>query len=73
MRSIGAVQSRWEPRLFLPKETPMRPESIQTYLRAQPFRPFRIVMNSGKTYEVRHPEAASVGRDAVVDAEPGTP
>jgi hypothetical protein len=44
----------------------MRPDSLMTYLKAQPFRPFRMVLNSGKTYDVRHPEFLKVGRDSVV-------
>ena len=37
--------------------------TVQTFrdlLAKRPFRPFRIVMSSGKTYEVRHPEMAWV-------------
>jgi hypothetical protein len=29
-------------------------------LRQQPFKPFRLVMSSGESYEVRHPEMAWV-------------
>lgn len=29
-------------------------------MKAQPFQPFRLIMSSGKTYEVRHPEMAWV-------------
>lgn len=35
--------------------------TVQTFrdlLADRPFKPFRIVMSSGKTYEVRHPEMA---------------
>lgn len=35
--------------------------TVQTFrdlLTDRPFKPFRIVMSSGKTYEVRHPEMA---------------
>jgi hypothetical protein len=41
----------------------MQPSTLQTYVRAQPFRPFRIVMNSGAAYDIRHPEMIHVGRD----------
>jgi hypothetical protein len=41
----------------------LRPEALLSYVRAQQFRPFRIVMNSGRAYEVRHPEMIRVGRD----------
>ena len=39
--------------------------TLQTYrdlLNQQPFRPFRIVMSSGQSYEVRHPEMAMLTR-----------
>jgi len=36
----------------------MSPDGIRKLLRQQPFNPFRIVMSSGKEYEVRHPEMA---------------
>ncbi len=36
--------------------------SILTYTKAQPFRPFRIQMASGKTFDVRHPEMVKVGK-----------
>jgi hypothetical protein len=35
--------------------------TVQTFrelLKEQPFKPFRLVMSSGKTYDVRHPEMA---------------
>ncbi len=34
----------------------MSPEALNTLLKAVPFRPFRITMVNGKTYDVRHPE-----------------
>ena len=39
--------------------------TIQTFrelLTQQPFKPFRLVMSSGQTYEVRHPEMAMLTR-----------
>jgi hypothetical protein len=39
--------------------------TVQTFrdlLSARPFRPFRIVMSSGQSYDVRHPEMAFVTR-----------
>ncbi|MFN4259209.1 MAG: hypothetical protein ACK4RK_07910 [Gemmataceae bacterium] len=35
---------------------------LLTYVNAEPFRPFRIHMASGRTYEIRHPEMIQVGR-----------
>lgn len=39
----------------------MGPQEILNCLVAQPFRPFRIRMNSGRVFEVRHPEMVRVG------------
>jgi hypothetical protein len=44
----------------------MRPETVLSYVRAQPFRSFRIVLNSGKVYDVHHPEFIEVGRDVCI-------
>jgi hypothetical protein len=38
---------------------------VGEYVTAEPFRPFRIRMASGTTYEVRHPEMILVGRTSV--------
>jgi hypothetical protein len=40
----------------------MTPQEILNYVQARPFRPFRIRMNSRRTYDVRHPEMVKVGR-----------
>ena len=32
------------------------------YVTAEPFRPFRISMASGRVFEIRHPEMVQVGR-----------
>jgi hypothetical protein len=37
-------------------------QSFRDLLRRQPFLPFRLVMSSGQTYEVRHPEMAMLTR-----------
>ena len=42
------------------------PSDILLWTKAEPFRPFRITMNAGRAYEVRHPELAIVYRDSVV-------
>lgn len=31
------------------------------YVRAAPFRPFRIQMSGGRTFDIRHPEMVRVG------------
>jgi hypothetical protein len=43
--------------------------TVQTFrdlLAARPFRPFRLVMSSGQTYEVRHPEMAMLTRTSIL-------
>ena len=44
----------------------MSPEGIRELLRQQPFKPFRLVMSSGKAYEVRHPEMAMLLRNDIL-------
>jgi len=38
---------------------------IGEYVAAEPFRPFRIKMASGQSFEIRHPETILVGRTSV--------
>jgi hypothetical protein len=43
--------------------------TVQTFrelLAQRPFRPFRLVMSSGQTYEVRHPEMAWLTRTDIL-------
>jgi hypothetical protein len=43
--------------------------TLQTYrelLAQRPFKPFRLVMSSGQTYEVRHPEMAWLTRTSIL-------
>ncbi len=37
-------------------------QRIGSYITAEPFRPFRIQMNGGRTFEIRHPEMVQLGR-----------
>jgi hypothetical protein len=43
----------------------MRSEDLLYHLHRQPFRRFRLILTDGRTYEVRHPEMAMVGRSTV--------
>ena len=43
----------------------MRPDDLLEWRWAVPFRPFRICLNSGRTYDIRHPEMLRVGRSYV--------
>lgn len=54
--------------------------TVQTFrdlLKQQPFRPFRVVMSSGQSYEVRHPEMAFLTRTSILvgidEADDGVP
>jgi hypothetical protein len=54
--------------------------TVQTFrdrLTQRPFRQFRVVMSSGKAYEVRHPEMAMLTRSdllvGVGDVDEGVP
>jgi len=40
----------------------MTVQTFQKLLAQQPFQPFRLVMSSGRTYDVRHPEMAMLTR-----------
>jgi len=44
----------------------MRPEDILFWLKAVPFKPFRICLNSGRTYEIRHPEMLKLSRTTML-------
>ena len=55
----------------------MTVQTFQQLLTQRPFKPFRLVMSSGQTYDVRHPEMAwltrsdiLVGVDATDDGVP---
>ena len=42
----------------------MRPADLLQMVRATPFEPFRIRLNSGRTFEIRHPEMVKVGKSS---------
>jgi hypothetical protein len=43
----------------------MTSRKLVEYLSAELFRPFRVKMASGQSYEIRHPEMILVGRSSV--------
>ncbi|HWA97305.1 MAG TPA: hypothetical protein VG713_02385 [Pirellulales bacterium] len=54
--------------------------TVQTFrdlLQQRPFKPFRLIMSSGQSYEVRHPEMAWLTRTDILvgidEAEDGIP
>jgi hypothetical protein len=42
------------------------PQELLNYLKAKPFRPFRIHMASGESFDIRHPEMAKVGKNFLI-------
>ena len=44
----------------------MTVQTFQELLSKRPFQPFRLVMSSGRTYEVRHPEMAFLTRSDIL-------
>jgi hypothetical protein len=44
----------------------MRPDAIRELLRRRPFRPFRVHVSDGATYDVAHPEAARVSAMTII-------
>ncbi|MFO0840202.1 MAG: hypothetical protein U1D55_16970 [Phycisphaerae bacterium] len=49
----------------------MRPDDLLELLRAAPFKPFRIHLSDGASFEIRHPDMAIVQRSKVTVAVPG--
>jgi hypothetical protein len=43
----------------------MRPDDAIERVKAAPFRPFRTCLNSGRTFEIRHPKMVKVGRSTI--------
>lgn len=43
----------------------LAPRIVLDFVTAEPFRPFRLHMASGRTFEVGHPEMVRVGRSSV--------
>lgn len=44
----------------------MTPQTILGYVRAEPFRLFRIHMASGRSFDIRHPEMIKVLKSSVL-------
>ncbi len=51
----------------------MRMQDVQKRLRDAPFRPFRMHLTDGSSYEVRHPELVLLGRRMLILGIPGRP
>ncbi len=44
----------------------LTPPQVLACVKAEPFRPFRLHMASGNTFDVRHPEMVKVGKSFVL-------
>ena len=44
----------------------MVPQTVLGYVKAEPFRPFRLHLASGRAFDIRHPEMIKVLRSAVL-------
>ncbi len=44
----------------------MTPQSVLDYVKAEPFRPFRLNLASGRTFDIRHPEMIKVLKSSVL-------
>jgi len=45
----------------------LTPPQVLTFVKAQPFRPFRLHMASGVSFDIRHPEMVKVGKSFLLD------
>jgi hypothetical protein len=44
-----------------------RPDDIQAWVRERPFKPLRLVLSTGQTYDISHPDLIMIGsRDVMV-------
>ena len=59
MRRLTAAH---DTRMMLRIVDMMTYQRIGNYVTAEPFRPFRVNMVSGQSFEIRHPEMVQVGR-----------
>jgi hypothetical protein len=50
----------------------MNSEAAKRLLQEQPFLPLEVRMSSGKSYIIRHPECAAVGKNTLVIIDPET-
>ncbi len=44
----------------------LSPQTVLGYVKAEPFRPFRLHLASGRTFDVRHPEMIKILKSSVL-------
>src|SRR5262245_11335730 len=52
---------------------PMTPAELLPLLQRRPFVPFQLLLSTGATYDIRHPELVMVGRGTVIVGIPINP
>jgi hypothetical protein len=75
--TLDRRSSRFFPRRStdLPRSAKMMSMNLETFrelLTQRPFKPFRLAMSSGQSYEVRHPEMAWLTRSDILVGVGGT-
>jgi hypothetical protein len=48
----------------------LTPQTVLGYVKAEPFRPFRLHLASGRTFDVRHPEMVKILKSSVLVFKP---
>jgi hypothetical protein len=48
----------------------LTPQMLESYLKAEPFRPFRVYLASGRTFDVRHPELVKILKSSFLIFKP---
>lgn len=48
----------------------MTKQTIQGYIKAEPFRPFRVHLVSGRTFDIRHPEMVKLLQSTLLVFKP---
>ena len=63
--SSRALRGRLQPRNERPTAM-MTKQTIQGYVKAEPFRAFRLHLMSGRTFDIRHPEMIKVLQSTIL-------
>lgn len=48
----------------------LTPQTVREYVKAEPFRPFRLHLASGRTFDVRHPEMIKILKSNILVFNP---
>jgi hypothetical protein len=59
--------------MVVKESRPMTYDELHAAARRQPFEPFRLVLTTGTTYDVRHPDLIMVGQRSAIIGIAGEP